>query len=153
MVNTYSISYAVEQRLNSFPNIVIVGEPAITKYPPDKYSGPLRQMIEYKVAPREGLYTEKELQLFMRGLIGDIRLSGITDFQQHNGRLHFGSVHLDDVIDEQRIRIVIRVYPNEDIACHDKYKYGIDLRDLKKYHHTQEQGILHRIGELVHHPR
>ncbi len=156
MADTSIVLGTVEKHLESNPRnprIVVVNKTA-KDYSPDDSFGPLGQMVEYSVAPKDGLYTERELQSFMRGLVGDLRLSSITNFRQHNGRLDFGSLHLSETIDGYRRRTVIRVYPDETIARHREYKFGIDIRDMKEYHRAQTQGILHRVGELVmHHSR
>ena len=86
----------VREALESNPDVVIV-DVIEQNYFPGKV-GWWSHTIDYRVAPKTGLYTADELQAFMLGLVPDLEPTTKDPFQSYLKQLDFGKLYFDETI-------------------------------------------------------
>ncbi len=69
------------------------------------------QLIYICVAPKDGLYTAKELQHFMKSLFS-IRETSRDDFHKMKDGIFLGSLFFDEKVKGKKRRIVVKIFPN-----------------------------------------
>ncbi|MFH1376478.1 MAG: hypothetical protein ABIH25_02480 [Candidatus Woesearchaeota archaeon] len=102
----------IRQVLKTNPGVVIVDVKDHTSLP--NICGAYCHFVDYRVAPKNGLYTLDELQEFMVGLVPNLQPTIQIDFRQHsrlydeNTYLEFGSLLFEEKVGEAR-RVTKRV--------------------------------------------
>ena len=115
----------VRETLEKNPGVVIVHTDKKV-YLPDK-NGFFCHTIDYWVAPKDGLYTAKELQRFMLGLIPNLPPTSKDDFVQwkKDGELQFGKLYFDEKVGEERtITKRILVLTDEELLDANRFVGG-----------------------------
>ena len=93
----------VRQVLETNPEVVIVNTDE-RNHLPDRLG--FCHTVDYRIAPKNGLYTADELQEFMVSLVPEgLEPTMKDDFYQHGkgGLLNFGKLYFDEKIGEERI--------------------------------------------------
>lgn len=112
----------IKEALESNPEVVIikVEEPLNTLQIFDFIDSSIVHIIDYKVAPKRGLYTADELQEFMMGLVHGIEPTFINKFVWHSDKLRFGNLSfVETIIEEQKMIKRIFTLKDKDMVLED----------------------------------
>ena len=90
----------VRQALETNPDVTIVNVDERDEY------GYFSHMVDFWVAPRNGLYTSDELQVFMMRLVPDLEPTLKDNFIQYSDALktlRIGKLYFDEKVDEDKV--------------------------------------------------
>ncbi len=103
----------VRKTLESNPAILIVNVTGENYFPERK--GFFSQTVDFIVAPKKGIYSAPELQLFMMGLVPGLEPTCTDDFRQYGKTrdLSVGKLYFDEKIAEEK-KITRRIITSTD---------------------------------------
>lgn len=116
----------IKRALNDNNDVVIVNvEEKI--YLPER-NGYWSHTVDFRIAPKKGLYDEKDLQNFMIKLIPDLQPGSKDDFSEDPYKIKLGKLYFDEKIGEEKV-ITKRIITLTDEQL---FNFGVGFSEGKK---------------------